>query len=154
MTDPTGRHVSHDITVDAPAMAVYDLVADVGNWPYLFPPTVYVDQVDRLPNAERIRIWATANGEVKNWTSRRVLDPGTLRIDFRQEVPAAPVAAMSGSWLIEPLSETQSRVRLLHDYRAVDDDAESLAWIDEAVDRNSRSELEALKASVEAVTRR
>ncbi|NEC93310.1 SRPBCC family protein, partial [Streptomyces sp. SID12501] len=41
------------------------------------------------------------------------------------------------------------RVRLLHDYRAIDDDPASLAWIDEAVDRNSRTELAALKTNVE-----
>src|SRR5262249_45336962 len=43
----------------------------------------------------------------------------------------------------------ESRVRLLHDYRAVDDDPNSLEWIDKAVDRNSRSELAALKTNVE-----
>jgi aromatase len=40
-------------------------------------------------------------------------------------------------------------VRLLHDYRAIDDDPGGLAWIGQAVDRNSRSELAALKANVE-----
>jgi aromatase len=78
-----------------------------------------------------------------------VLDPDALRIDFRQEVPAPPVAAMGGAWVIEPLSERESRVRLLHDYRSVDDDPAGLEWIDQAVDRNSRSELAALKANIE-----
>lgn len=119
------------------------------NWPRIFPPTLYVDHVARGAGEERIRIWATANGEAKNWTSRRTLDPGSLRITFRQEVSTPPVAAMGGTWIIEPLSETSSRVRLLHDYRAVDDDPEGLKWIDEAVDRNSRSELAALKTNVE-----
>ena len=59
---------------------------------------------------------------------------------------------MGGTWIIEPAGEGASRVRLLHDYRAVDDDPEGLAWIDQAVDRNSRSELAALKANVERVT--
>jgi aromatase len=59
---------------------------------------------------------------------------------------------MGGTWLIEPISEGESRVRLLHDYRAVDDDPGNLAWIEQAVDRNSRSELAALKTSVELAT--
>ena len=59
---------------------------------------------------------------------------------------------MGGTWIIEPLSADESRVRLLHDYRAVDDDPERLAWIEQAVDRNSRSELAALKANVELAT--
>ncbi|MGW0965779.1 aromatase/cyclase [Streptomyces sp. NPDC002516] len=145
----TTRQVKHAITVEAPAAAVYRLIAEVENWPRIFPPTLYVDQVERGEDEERIRIWATANGEAKNWTSRRTLDPANLRITFRQEVSAPPVAAMGGTWIIEPLSGTSSRVRLLHDYRAVDDDPDGLKWIDEAVDRNSRSELAALKTNVE-----
>lgn len=145
----TTREVEHEITVSAPAEAVYRLIAEVRNWPRIFPPTIYVDQVEEDGNTERIRIWATANGEAKNWTSRRVLDPRKLRIEFRQEVSTPPVAAMGGTWIIEPVSATESRVRLLHDYRAVDDDPKGLEWIDEAVDRNSRSELAALKTNVE-----
>lgn len=145
------REVEHEITVNAPAAAVYRLIAEVENWPRIFPPTVFVDHVERSANEERIRIWATANGAAKNWTSRRVLDPVARRIEFRQEVSAPPVAAMGGTWVIEPVSDTESRVRLLHDYRAIDDDPEGLAWIDEAVDRNSRSELAALKTNVELV---
>lgn len=143
------REVEHEITVSAPAAAVYRLIADVANWPRIFPPTIYVDHVEQGENTERIRIWATANGEAKNWTSRRTLDREALRITFRQEVSTPPVATMGGTWIIEPLSEGTSRVRLLHDYTAVDEAPESLAWIDEAVDRNSRSELAALKSNVE-----
>ncbi|MEU8751197.1 aromatase/cyclase [Streptomyces chartreusis] len=145
----TTRQVEHEITVDAPAPAVYRLIAEVENWPRIFPPTIYVDHLERGEREERIRIWATANGEAKNWTSRRTLDPDALRITFRQEVSTPPVAAMGGTWIIEPLSGTSSRIRLLHDYRAIDDDPDGLKWIDEAVDRNSRSELAALKTNVE-----
>ncbi|MDH6137088.1 aromatase [Kitasatospora sp. MAA4] len=143
------REVEHEVTIAAPAAAVYRLIAEVQNWPRIFPPTIYVDHVEKGEREERIRIWAIANGEAKNWTSRRTLDPENLRIDFRQEVSTAPVASMGGSWVIESLSPTESKVRLLHDYRAVDDDPKSLAWIDEAVDRNSRSELAALRTNVE-----
>jgi len=143
------REVEHEITVNAPAEDVYRLIAEVENWPRIFPPTIYVDYVERSGQEERIRIWATANGEVKSWISRRVLDPDAKRIEFRQEVSAPPVAAMGGTWLIESVSAGECRVRLLHDYRAIDDDPEGLALIDKAVDTNSRSELAALKANVE-----
>lgn len=149
MTQTGHREVEHEITISAPAAAVYRLIAEVENWPRIFPPTVYVDHVERSEHEERIRIWATANGAAKNWTSRRILDPEALRIEFRQEVSAPPVAAMGGTWIIEPLADGESRVRLLHDYRAIDDDPAGLKWIDEAVDRNSRSELAALKTNVE-----
>jgi aromatase len=144
------RQVEHEINVRAPAAAVYGLIAEVGNWPRIFPPTIYVDYLERGARDERIQIWATANGTVKTWVSRRQLDPDALRIEFRQEVSAPPVARMGGTWVIEPLSDSASRVRLLHDYRAVDDDPAGLDWIDQAVDTNSRSELAALKINVES----
>lgn len=145
----TTREVEHEITVQAPATDVYRLLAEVENWPRLFPPSVYVDYLERDGNEERIRIWATANGEAKNWSSRRTLDPETLRIRFWQEVSTPPVAEMTGTWIIERLGEHSTRVRLLHSYRAIDDDPEGLAWIDAAVDRNSRAELPGLKNNLE-----
>lgn len=152
MTDSRPREVEHEITVSAPAAEVYRLIAEVENWPRIFPPTIYVDHVERSEGEELIRIWATANGEAKNWTSRRFLDREAMRITFRQQVSTPPVATMGGTWIIEPLSATESRIRLQHDYTAVDDDPAGLAWIEEAVDRNSRSELAALKTNVELAT--
>jgi aromatase len=149
LKEPGRKEVEHAIDVQAPATAVYRLIAEVENWPRIFPPTIHVDHLERGESEERIQIWATANGEAKSWTSRRVLDPAALSIGFRQEVSTPPVASMGGTWIIEPVSERASRVRLLHDYRAVDDDPQGLAWIDQAVDRNSSSELAALKANVE-----
>ncbi|MEW1891230.1 aromatase/cyclase [Streptomyces sp. NBC_00523] len=145
----TTREVEHEITVRAAASEVYRLLAEVENWPRLFPPSVHVEQLEADGDQERIRIWATANGEAKSWTSIRVLDPEGLRIRFWQEIPAHPVAEMTGTWIIEPLAEDETRVRLLHEYRAVDDDPEKLVWIDQAVDRNSRAELPGLKANLE-----
>lgn len=147
----TTREVEHQITVAAPPETVFQLIANVENWPQIFPPTIYVDYLERREKDERIRIWATANGEAKKWDSYRVLDPANLRIDFHQEVSTPPVAAMNGAWVIEPDPETGTRIRLLHDYRAIGDDPTNLKWIDDAVDRNSRSELAALKVNLERV---
>ncbi|MEC3975516.1 aromatase/cyclase [Amycolatopsis sp. H20-H5] len=143
--------MEHDILVQAPADDIYWLIDDVASWPRIFPPTVFVDHLERgtTTATERIRIWATANGEPKNWTSHRNLDPAARRIVFRQEVPVPPVAEMSGVWSVEPVSPTTAKVRLQHTYRAVEDDPAGLAWIDRAVDRNSRAELAALKQNIE-----
>jgi aromatase len=154
MTGYPTRVVEHEITVAADAAEVFRLIAEVENWPRIFPPSVYVDRVEQHGNTERIRIWATANGEPKNWTSRRELDPEALRITFWQEVSAPPVAEMSGTWIAERLPDGGTRLRLLHTYRAVDDDQAGLEWIDQAVDRNSRSELASLKATTESLTSR
>ncbi|MFC8363447.1 aromatase/cyclase [Streptomyces griseorubiginosus] len=146
---PSELHESrHEIKISAPAETVYRMLAHAEDWPRLFPPNIYVDHVERGESEERIRIWATAGDTVKNWTSRRTLDPENLRIRFRQEVSAPPVAAMGGTWHIEALPSGDALVRLDHDYRAVD--TESLAWLDEVVDGNSRSELENLRAVAES----
>lgn len=148
----TGQHreVEHEILMDAPAAAIYRLLAEAENWPRIFPPTIHVERLEGSSRQERIQIWATGNGEPKTWTSRRTLDPETSRIHFRQEVSAPPVAAMGGTWLIERASGTRSRVRLVHQYSAVGGDRDGLAWIDRAVDENSRKELAALKAAAES----
>ncbi|TDC42851.1 aromatase/cyclase [Micromonospora sp. KC213] len=150
MTQRAVREATHETIVLAPGEEVYRLLADVARWPLIFPPTVHAEQLEQDGLEERIRIWATANDTAKTWTSRRRLDPDGMRIDFRQEVSQAPVASMGGAWVIEPHSDRECRVLLLHDYSAVDGDPQSLAWIDRAVDRNSTAELAALKAVAEA----
>jgi aromatase len=144
------REVEHDITVAAPPRAVYRLIADVENWPRVFGPTVHVEREDHGGGGERIRIWATANGTAKTWTSWRDLDPAGLRVRFRQERSQPPVGAMSGEWVIEPTSADRCRVRLRHAYHAATDDPADLEWIDKAVDHNSQAELAALAAHAEA----
>lgn len=151
MGQPEHREVEHDIHVRAPAQLVYQLIAEVAHWPRVFPPTVHVDYLKRGESQELIQIWAMANGAPKTWISRRALDPAALRVEFRQERSAPPVGAMGGTWIIEPLPGPACRVRLLHDYRAVDDDPTKIKWIDRAVDRNSQAELTALKAHAEVV---
>ena len=127
------QHAVHDITVAAPPGRVYDLLADAAGWPALFPPTVHAEATPLGDGQERLRLWATANGGVKAWTSLRDLDPVTRRITFRQEVFTPPVAAMGGEWHVEETTGGHSRVRLTHTYSAVGDDPAGLAWIDSVV---------------------
>lgn len=142
------HEAEHEITVSAPADVAYRLVEDVRSWPLIFPPTVHVDHDERGDREERIRIWATANGAAKGWTSRRTLDPEARRIGFRQEVSQHPVASMGGAWLLEPLGSDRTRVRLTHTFQVVDD-PENLAWVRKALDGNSAAELDALKRAAE-----
>ncbi|MER5382897.1 aromatase/cyclase [Streptomyces sp. NPDC002688] len=150
MTENAVRETEHEIDVQAPAASVYALITDVGRWPETFPPTVHAEVVERDGDTELIRLWATANNAAKTWTSRRVHDPDRLSVTFRQERSQHPVGGMGGSWVVEPRSATSCRVRLLHDFYAATDEAADLDWISAAVDRNSVSELRALKDSAEA----
>ncbi|RKT55609.1 aromatase/cyclase [Saccharothrix australiensis] len=153
MAEPAAHYDEHQILVAAPARAVYDIAADVTRWPWTFPPTVHAERLESGGGTERIRLWALANGEVKTWTSARVLDPEGLCVRFRQEVSQPPVAEMGGEWVMTPLSAEKTLVALKHEFRALDDDPAGVRWIREAVDRNSRAELEKLKTAAEAPDR-
>jgi aromatase len=147
--DPPAR-VTHHVTVSAPADAVYALVADTSAWPWTFGPTVHVQVLEPAPGgtgAERLRLWALANGTVRTWTSRRELDPVERTVRFAQEVPAAPVVSMSGEWRVTDLGTGATLVELLHSWTAADDAADRL--IARAVDSNSTAELEALRIAAE-----
>lgn len=143
------RHVAHSITMSAPVHVVYGLVADVERWPVHFAPTVHAERLEGDDSQERIRLWALAHGAVRDWVSRRWLDRDRGRVEFRQEVPASPVASMSGCWVLEALPGDRTKAVLTHDFSAVDDDPEGLDLIDRAVDRNSVSELESLRRTAE-----
>ncbi|MEU7909515.1 aromatase/cyclase [Microbispora bryophytorum] len=150
MSQLATHHDEHAITVPAPAGAVYDVIADVTRWPFTFTPTVHAERLEQTGDEELIRLWALANDEVKTWTSRRVLDRAGHRVRFRQEVSQPPVAAMGGEWVLEPVSERETRVLLKHDFQAVGDDPAGVDWIRKAVDRNSLAELDRLKHAAEA----
>lgn len=143
------HRTNHVVRVQGSAEAAYRLIADVSLWPQYFHPTVFAERVDGDDTDERIRIWAFANGEVRSWTSRRRLDPLARRIEFRQEVSQPPVATMGGAWQMRTVAGGETLVELAHDFRAVGDDPDKVAWIDRAVDQNSRRELGAVKEVVE-----
>lgn len=149
MTASTIHNVEHEVIIDVPAGRVYQLIADVEKWPEIFPPTVHAERAGQDGSSEQIRIWATANGTAKTWTSRREHDAERMSIAFRQERSQHPLGGMGGMWVVQPIPGSRCRVRLLHDYFATSDDPADLDWISRAVDGNSTAELQALKSSAE-----
>ncbi|GAA2879355.1 actinorhodin polyketide synthase bifunctional cyclase/dehydratase [Actinoplanes cyaneus] len=139
----TGRVTRHTLTVAAPADTLYALVADVTRWPVIFEPTVHVRLLEHDGHSERFQIWATTNGEVKTWTSRRTLDPRARTITFAQERSQAPIGSMGGAWHFREVPGG-TEIVLDHDFTAVGDDPAALDWITRAVDHNSPVELAAL----------
>ncbi|MDX6349563.1 MAG: aromatase [Streptomyces sp.] len=152
----SATHVTeHAIAVSAPPATVYALVADASDWAQVFGPTVHAEVTQEGAGGEQeLRIWALANDQVRSWVSRRTLDPVARTIGFRQVVSAPPVEAMGGQWRIETNEDGGSRVVLLHDFRALHDDPASVTLIQQAVDRNSRAELAALKTAAELGAKR
>jgi aromatase len=135
------HRTAHEVEIAAPAAVVYGLIADARRWPLVFPPNVHVERLASDGTHERLRMWATANGTVKSWTSRRRLDPAGRRVDFRQEVSAAPLTGMGGSWIVEERGAHACRLVLLHDFTVGADRPEDVAWVERATDTNSRAEL-------------
>lgn len=149
MTTTRMNETEHRCLVAASAAQLYDLVADVTRWPAVFDPTVHVQHLQHGQGEERFRIWAVLNGAVKSWTSHRLLDPEARSVRFEQEVSQAPIASMGGEWRLLPVSDDRTEVVLLHHFSTTSDDAETVKWVDQAVDRNSEAELAALRAVAE-----
>ncbi|MFE9135519.1 aromatase/cyclase [Streptomyces sp. NPDC007355] len=144
MSTPQLHRTEHTRQVSAPPETVYRLLADVTLWPAIFGPSVHVQHLERGEREERFSLWATVNGSVANWTSRRTLDPEGLRITFRQEHSRPPIASMAGEWLLRALPGGGTEVVLLHEFSVVASDPDAVRWVTEALDRNSPEELAAL----------
>jgi ribosome-associated toxin RatA of RatAB toxin-antitoxin module len=140
---------THTAFVAAPPHVVFRLIAEATRWPFLFPPIVHVDRLEAGGAEDRLRLWAVGNGAVRSWVSRRHLDREGMRIRFRHESPAPPLASMTGEWVFVPLPDNATSVVLLHEFRAVGDDPVNTARIQQAVDRNSTAELAAVKTAAE-----
>ncbi|MQY36692.1 hypothetical protein SRB17_46940 [Streptomyces sp. RB17] len=149
MTEGRQHSTEHTVVVAAPPRVLYELVADVTCWPAVFGPSVHVHHLEREERAERFRIWALVGGRVTSWVSRRTFDPDGLRITFRQEHGRPPIASMGGEWLFRSLPGDRTEIVLRHDFTAVDDAAETVRWITDALDRNSPEELRALARTAE-----
>ncbi|MEU9255534.1 SRPBCC family protein [Streptomyces sp. NPDC048270] len=151
----TGERVhrrTYAVDVAAPAGVVYGLIADTTQWPLFVPPSIHVERLDFDGIRDRFQMWVTAGGTVKSWLSRRTLDAQAHRIDFHQEVPAAPALALGGRWSVEARGTGRSRLTLDHEFTVADDRPEDLSWVERATDDNSRAELARLKETAERWT--
>ncbi|MEV8309143.1 SRPBCC family protein [Streptomyces flavidovirens] len=141
--------MAHHAEVEAPAGVLYGLIADALRWPVFLPPTVHVEQLEFDGERERLRMWVTANGEIKSWTTRRTLDPVGHRVDFRQEVLPAPVISMGGSWVIQQRGAERCFVTLHNDFAVADNARADVDWVKRATAANSRAGLNNLKQLAE-----
>ena len=153
MTGERVHRTSHSTEVAAPAGVVYGLISDAVRWPLFFPPNVHVERLETDGTNERLRMWATANGQVRSWISRRVQDPGTRRVEFRQSHPQAPVDMMQGTWAVAELPGGTTLLTLQHDFTVHGDRAQDVAWVEQAIDTNSLAELASLRKLAERWTR-
>lgn len=137
------RTTHHSVTVDAPAAAVYALLADVTLAPTLFAAPIHYRHSERGAHHERFRIWGLANDQVASWTSVRHLDPAGHVITFEQEHPHPLVSAMRGVFRMTERDGT-TEVALDHEFATTDPD-----FVGRAIDTNSTAQLAALRRLAE-----
>ncbi|MFC8231273.1 aromatase/cyclase, partial [Streptomyces sp. NPDC057287] len=146
------RRTAHEITVAVPAATVHRLMADVENWPRIFPDTVHVAH-DEAPEGEQLlRVWeASGDGTPRSRRLRRIVQDAELRVNFERLHVEPPLSSLGGAWLVEPLGEDSARVRLLHEFRVPGDDEAELDRAAAEVGSEAAAELAALKENVERV---
>ncbi|MGW1816190.1 aromatase/cyclase [Streptomyces sp. NPDC002125] len=146
LTDSPAGSAEHITELAAPAGRAYALIEDVGRWPLLFAPCIWSQELERADGVQRIRLWALVGHEVRSWTSRRVLDPAGLRIDFAQESPAPPLTEMAGHWRFE--DGTPGTLVLGHRWNTTGGPGEA-DRIAAALDANSDAEIGAVRTWAE-----
>ncbi|MFF5448530.1 SRPBCC family protein [Streptomyces sp. NPDC012888] len=146
--EPVHRR-TYAVDVAAPAGVVYGLVADTTRWPLLVPPSIHVERLDFDGVRDRFQMWVTADGAVKSWLSHRTLDPVARRIDFHQEVPAAPALSLGGRWTVAETGADRCRLVLEHEFTVAGDRPGDAAWVGRVTDANSAAELALLKGTAE-----
>jgi aromatase len=147
--DSPTRSAEHVTELAASARRAYALIEDVGRWPLLFAPCIWSRELKRTGDVQRIQLWAVVSHGVRSWTSRRVLDPTSNRIDFAQENPAAPLTEMTGHWRFEdPSPGGPGRLELGHRW-TTDGDPGATERIGAALDSNSTAEIGALRTWAE-----
>nr|WP_042193126.1 SRPBCC family protein [Kibdelosporangium sp. MJ126-NF4] len=149
MPEPAVVQTEHQIKVDAPASAVYDLVADIAAWSRIFPAFVHLEHLGTSASADRIGMWSTSNDEVYHWVALWTAHPNELRIDFQPEVAPPPMTHLHRTLIVEPLSGNDSLVRLLHTCRLAEADQAVRDSIRQTTDEVGNAELAALKVAAE-----
>ncbi|MEU0163413.1 aromatase/cyclase [Streptomyces sp. NPDC006261] len=152
MPDARVRRAVHEVTAAAPADVLYGLIADATRWPLFFRPCVHVEQLDFDGVRERLRMWATAGDRIISWVSTRHLDVAARRVEFVQDLPAAPARSMSGVWTVQPLGD-RSRVTLEYTFTVAGDSPADVAWLERTAGANCRQQLDELAALAERWTR-
>ncbi|MFJ5811384.1 SRPBCC family protein [Streptomyces sp. NPDC093093] len=143
------HRMTHAVDAAAPAGVLYALVADTAQWPLLVPDTVHVEPWDFDGSRERFSLWDTRDGTVRTSLWRRTLDSERRRIDFRQEVPEAPVTSAGGSWTVRQLAPGWSRLTLEQDFTVAGNRGSDVERARADAERGGRIMLDRLREAAE-----
>ncbi|MDJ0466262.1 SRPBCC family protein [Streptomyces sp. H27-C3] len=143
------HQVMHATDVAVPAEDVLRLLAETGNWTWIFPSVVDIVHEDAPEAEDRLRIVEATAGGPRSRTIRRVVEPDTWQMHFEDLTCAAPFAGLGGVWTIERHGAGASRVRLEHKFAASGTGQAGVERARAEAREKGRSELAALKTNVE-----
>lgn len=140
------KKVVHEIMINCEPESAFLLCTEVEKWPDIFPPCRKTKVIERSDNHIVFEITAeTEPGKVASWVSKRSIDRENKKIEFIQTRVAEPLKSMEGTWLFEKCGD-MSKVSLVHVYSAEEQHYE---FIEKILDKNSKSELKAIKEYIE-----
>ncbi|MDC7223089.1 MAG: AMP-binding protein [Spirochaetales bacterium] len=148
----------HSVVIGESMDRVFDAIIHVDVWPEIFPPCQAARIVENRGSYYLIEITATVNEELRTWRSEREVNKEEHRLVFSQTRSVSPIKSMKGQWVVEEEPIFGCRAYLIHDFVIESNEDMSLdeaeQWVRGACDRNSVSELSALKAAFERVQQR
>ncbi|WP_018728792.1 aromatase/cyclase [Salinispora oceanensis] len=160
MPQPAAVSAEHSVRIAASADFVYEMLADVDTWPETFASFVHLELLgaaagtDPEPQWERVAVWSHSGDQLHRWVKRRALRPELRRIDYSPEEPMPLLTSMRRSFVVEPVGDQASRLRLIHEYHPVDDDPDGLDAIAQTIDEIANAELAAVRAAAEPLALR
>lgn len=142
------RTTRHTTRVSAPPREVYQLLANVDQWPRIFDTVLAVEHIGFVGTGERVRFWGTFGDRRGSWVYARETNPKRMQVRFRQDRVAAPFASLGGLWLVQPKGDG-AQVALDHYYRVLDDDPAGARQAEDVIERSSPVMLAALRRVAE-----
>jgi aromatase len=143
------RTARHTTRISAPPQRIYQLIADVDNWPCMFDSVDAVDHLGWDGTGQRVRFWGTFGDRPGTWVSSRELNTKRLQLRYRQEQSVHPFASLGGLWLVIPRG-TGAVVALDHYFTVVDDDPAAARRADELIARRSVGLLDGVRRTAES----
>lgn len=153
------QSTTHSIICEAPAANVYNIIADVSNWPKIFDNCISTVIKERIGNTEQVQIKAWQNGQVVSWDTQRSYFDDIFRINFVLPIPMPFLKEMSGQWRVIPLNKCRCILNVTRDFALLDDISgiradittheQARELINHFINDNAGSEMLAVKEFVE-----
>jgi C7-C12 aromatase (ARO/CYC) len=141
---------SASCAVNAPADAVFAVLAEVEKWPQFFPSMAHTEYLERTDTSDRVEYWAVTPEEtVRHWIAARELDRDAGRITFTQEGAVGPFARLGGVWQVTATGPGTSLVESTHQYTLTDDDPAVAERAKADLERNSGRQFAVIKDTAE-----